>query len=70
MIQKTRDLWELPEVTTVANAVRQEGRVHRLRHRRNLRQLPQRIGEGRKLLNQPVPQQQRADQPDHRDDGL
>jgi hypothetical protein len=44
MGQKTRDLWELPEVTTVAKAVRQEDRVHRIRHRRNLQQLPERIG--------------------------
>jgi len=31
-------LWELPEVTTVANAVCQ---ANRFRHRRNLRKLPQ-----------------------------
>ena len=34
-------LWELPEVTTVANAVCQ---ANRFRHRRNLRQLPQGYG--------------------------
>ena len=44
MEQKTRYLWELPEVTTVANTVRQKGRIRRLCHRRNLQQLPQRIG--------------------------
>jgi len=44
MEQKTHDLWELPEVTTVAKAVRQKDRINRIRHRRNLQQLPERIG--------------------------
>jgi hypothetical protein len=44
MEQKTLDLWELPEVTTVANAVNAVFLTYCIRHRRNLRQLPQRIG--------------------------